>query len=140
MNPSLSPNSRMPVRALADRHVARDETRWMTFGCCRSMLRRAATNPTRKGGGRAFGVKHPAYLDEGGSGCAANKKHKEGYNPIQPSDTTKKKVEDMQLHPHPCQIHNVIAATVLKVVSTVGNSTIRYHESLTLGDIFKSCF
>ena len=43
-----------------------DETRLMptgklsTFGCCRSMLRGAATNPTRKGGGRAFGVKHPA--------------------------------------------------------------------------------
>ena len=62
MNPSLSPNSRMPVRALADRHVARDETRWMTFGCCRSMLRRAATNPTRKGGGKGFRSQTPSSM------------------------------------------------------------------------------
>lgn len=101
---------------------------------------KSSHKPHTERGGEGLSESNTQLDDEGGSGCAANKKHKEGYNPIQPSDTTKKKVEDMQLHPHPCQIHNVIAATVLKVVSTVGNSTIRYHESLTLGDIFKSCF
>lgn len=64
MNPSLSP-SRMPVRALADRQRGRDET----FGCCRSMLKKSSHKPHTERGGRAFGVKHPAFFGERTCSC-----------------------------------------------------------------------
>lgn len=143
MNPSLSPNSRMPVRALADRHVARTRHDWWPLDVAAQCSEEQPQTPHGKGGEGLSESNTQRFLARMAAALlCANKKHKEGSTTIRSnnSDNTKKTVEDMQLHPHPCQIHNVIAATVLKVVSTVGNSTIRYHESLTLGDIFKSCF
>ncbi len=143
MNPSLSPtvgclSAHWQIAMWRGRDTIDADWKVVNLWMLPLNAQRSSHKPHTERGGRAFGVKHPArWRGWRWLRCQQKKTRKEGYTTIR---YKKKTLRTCSCTPTQCQIRNVTSATVLKVVSTVGNSTIRYHQSLTLGDIFKSWF